>query len=82
MNPFAETVARFGRTPCRVGSAVDCRTLTFGTRDRIRAEIDASLAAARDCPGWIAAVGNHIAPNVPVDNALFYFDYLSANWRR
>ena len=22
------------------------------------------------------------APNVPVENALFYFDYLSARWQR
>jgi len=82
MTSFDVAAERFGKTHVLVGSKVDCRTLTFGTRDRIRDEIDASLAAGRHCPGWVFAVGNHIAPNVPVDNALFYFDYLSSRWMR
>jgi uroporphyrinogen-III decarboxylase len=61
---------------------VDCRTLTFATKDRIRAEVDATLELAVGCPGFMVAVGNHIPNNVPVENALFYFDYLSRNWRR
>ncbi|NLX60061.1 MAG: hypothetical protein GXY74_13360 [Phycisphaerae bacterium] len=73
---------KFGRTHVLVGSHVDCRTLTFGTREGIREEIDASLAVGLPCPGWVCVVGNHIAPNVPVDNALFYYDYLSRHWRR
>jgi hypothetical protein len=28
------------------------------------------------------AVGNHIPSNVPVENALFYFDYLRRHWQR
>lgn len=79
---FDTAAEKFGKTHVLVGSKVDCRTLTFGDRDQIRAEVDASLAVGRACPGWIAAVGNHIAPNVPVDNALYYFDYLSARWKR
>jgi hypothetical protein len=82
MTSFDEAAERFGRTHALVGSKVDCRTLTFGGREAIRAEVDSSLARGLDCPGWIAAVGNHIAPNVPVDNALFYFDYLSNRWMR
>jgi len=82
MTSFDAAAAAFGKTHVLVGSKVDCRTLTFGTREQIRDEIDASLAAGRDCPGWVFAVGNHIAPNVPVDNALFYFDYLSSRWAR
>ncbi|HEY3285429.1 MAG TPA: uroporphyrinogen decarboxylase family protein [Armatimonadota bacterium] len=75
-------VARYGRTHVIVGSKLDCRTLTFGTRDQIQAEVDATLALARGCPGFIFAVGNHIPSNVPVDNALFYFDHLRAHWQR
>lgn len=82
VTPFDVVTEKFGRTHVIVGSNVDCRTLTFGTRQQIQSEIDSSLAAGRDCPGWVCAVGNHIAPNVPVDNALFYFDYLSSNWQR
>ena len=79
---FDAVCARYGRTHVIVGSKVDCRTLTFGTREQIRAEIDATLAVAKDLPGFLFAVGNHIPSNVPVENALFYFDYLRARWRR
>ena len=82
MTSFDVAVERFGRTHVLVGSNVDCRTLTFGTTEEIRREIDTSLAVGCRCPGWVFAVGNHIAPNVPVDNALFYFDYLSSHWQR
>ena len=82
MTSFEYAVEKFGKTHVIIGSKVDCRTLTFGSREQIRAEIDDSLRIAHRCPGWVFAVGNHIAPNVPVDNALFYFDYLSAQWKR
>jgi len=75
-------VEDFGKTHVIVGSKVDCCTLTFGTKDQIKAEIDATLELAFDCPGFMFAVGNHIASNVPLENALFYFDYLSRNWSR
>jgi hypothetical protein len=75
-------VEKYGRSHVIVSSKVDARTLTFGTRDQIRAEIDATLPLARRCPGFMFAVGNHIPSNVPVENALFYFDYLRANWAR
>jgi hypothetical protein len=82
MTSFDQAVEKFGRTHVLVGSKVDCRTLTFGTREQIAAEVEASLKLGLRCPGWICAVGNHIAPNVPVDNALFYFEYLSSRWKR
>jgi hypothetical protein len=82
MTSFDYAVEKFGKTHAIIGSKVDCRTLTFGSREQIAAEVDASLKIGLRCPGWIAAVGNHIAPNVPVENALFYFDRLSAGWRR
>jgi len=73
---------KYGATKVIVGSKVDCRTLTFGKPADIRHEIDETLAIARQCPGFVFAVGNHIPSNVPVENALFYFDYLRAHWAR
>jgi hypothetical protein len=75
-------VERYGKTHVIMSSKVDCRTLTFGTKDEIQREIDATLPLAKNCPGFVFAVGNHIPSNVPVDNAQFYFDYLSKRWRR
>ena len=75
-------VEKFGKTHVLVGSKLDCRTLTFGTPDEIRREIDATLKLAHRCPGFMFAVGNHIPSNVPVENALFYFDYLKKHWTR
>lgn len=67
-----ETVAKkYGRTHAFVGNA-DCRILTYGDRKAIRAEVERCFRIGRDCPGFIMAVGNHIPPNVPVDNALYY----------
>jgi len=65
-----------------MGSNVDARTMTFGSKEQIQAEIDSTLALAKDCPGFMFAVGNHIPANIPVENALFYFDYLKAHWNR
>ena len=73
---------KYGQSHVIVGSKVDCRTLTFGSPAQIQAEIDATLEAAFDCPGFMFAVGNHVPSNVPLDNALFYFDYLEKHWAR
>jgi hypothetical protein len=82
MVPLEEVVRRYGRTHVVVGSKVDCRTMTFGTKEAVRAEIDSTLELAWGCPGFIFAVGNHIPANVPVETALFYFDYLRKRWGR
>jgi hypothetical protein len=82
MVSLEHVVKQFGKTHVIVGSKVDTRTLTFGTKDDIRREVDATLALAMDCPGFMVAVGNHIPSNVPVANAQFYFDYLRDHWRR
>jgi len=82
MVPLREVVRRYGRTHVIVGSEVDCRTMTFGTQDDIRREIDATLELAFECPGFFFAVGNHLPANIPLDNALFYFDYLRSCWAR
>lgn len=73
---------KYGGTHVIVSSFVDCRTLTFGAPSDIQREIDATLDIAFDCPGFIFAVGNHIPANVPVDNVMFYFEYLRRHWWR
>jgi uroporphyrinogen-III decarboxylase len=75
-------VKRYGQTHVIVGSKLDCRTLTFGSKDEIRREIDETLKLALGCPGFMFAVGNHIPSNVPVENAVYYLDYLKQHWRR
>ena len=82
MTDLDPIVTKYGGTHVIVGSKVDCRTLTFGGHDEIRAEVDATLELARECPGFIFAVGNHIPSNVPVENAVFYLDYLREHAQR
>jgi len=59
---------KYGQTHVIVGNA-DCRVLMFGTKDDVYAEVKRCLDLGRNCPGYFFAVGNHIPPNVPVDNA-------------
>ena len=82
MLPLEPVVQQHGKTHAILASLVDARTLTFGSRAQIQAEIDATLPLAMECPGFMFAVGNHIPSNVPVESALFYFDYLQQRWRR
>jgi len=82
MTQLEPVVEKYGKTHVIVSGKMDCRTLTFGDRDAIKAEVDATIELARDCPGFIAAVGNHIPSNIDVENVLFYFDYLRAHWKR
>ncbi|NLV75136.1 MAG: hypothetical protein GXY52_10740 [Chloroflexi bacterium] len=82
MMPLEPMVERYGQTHALLASMVDARTLTFGTHQQIQAEIDATLPLAKRCKGFIWAVGNHLPANIPVDNALFYMDYLRRHWQR
>jgi len=82
MTSLDMAVRKFGQTHVIVSSKVDARTLTFGTEGDIRAEVDATLLLAFQCPGFIFAVGNHIPSNVPVENLVFYIEYLKQNWHR
>lgn len=82
MVPLDLVVQKYGHTHAILGSAVDCRTLTYSTKDQIRNEVDQTLRLAKDCPGFMVAVGNHLPANIPIENALFYFEYLSENWQR
>ena len=82
MTALEPVVERYGRTHCIISSKVDARTLTFGSREQIQDEIDATLSLAERCAGFMFAVGNHIPSNIPVESALFYLDYLQAHWDR
>lgn len=72
---------KYSSTHIIVGNA-DTRILTFGTKDQIKAEVERCMKAAKHCPGFIMAVGNHIPPNVPKENALYYFDLVNEMGKR
>jgi hypothetical protein len=82
LTPLEPVVERYGQTHGIISSKVDARTLTFGTRAEIRAEVEATIALAPRCRGLIVAVGNHIPSNVSVGNALYYMDTLRSLWFR
>lgn len=62
---------KYGKTHVFVGNA-DTRILLNGSQPQIRAEVERCLAIGKGCPGYFMAVGNHIPPNTPVANALYY----------
>ncbi len=79
-NDFEKIVKTFGGNHCLFGGKLDCRTMSFGTWENVRSEIDATLALTRGMPGHFFAVGNHIPANVSDEMCLQYMDYLRANW--
>jgi len=72
---------KYGKTHVIIGNA-DCRILTYGTRDEICAEVKRCTDVGRDLPGYFYAVGNHIPYNVPIENALFYFELIQEMGKR
>jgi len=60
-------VRNYGQSHVIIGNA-DCRVLTFGTPDDVRAEVRRVMDRGRDCPGFFFAVGNHIPANCPLEN--------------
>lgn len=68
---FRQMLQRFGKTHFLIGGP-DTRTLMSGTKERIREEVERCVFLGRDCPGYFLSVSNHIPPNVPVENAIFY----------
>ncbi len=70
MAAFAE---KYGQTHGFIGNA-DTRILLSGGKAEIRAEVERCMAIGKDCPGFMMAVGNHIPPNTPVENAIYYND--------
>jgi hypothetical protein len=71
LTDMAYIAARYGRTHAFIGN-VDTRVLLMGKRPQIRAEVERCMAIGKSCPGFFLAVGNHIPPNTPVDNCLYY----------
>lgn len=63
--------AQYGKSHVLIGN-VDTRILLTGTHQDIREEVERCLRIGRNCPGYFLAVGNHIPPNTPVGNVLFY----------
>lgn len=59
---------KYGKTHVIIGNA-DTRILTFGTKEDVYKEVKRCMDLGRDCPGYFFAVGNHIPPNVPIENA-------------
>ncbi len=74
-------VERYGQTHVIIGNA-DTRILLSGSKDEIRSEVERCMSLGRGCPGFFMAVGNHIPPNTPVENALYYNQvYQELCWR-
>jgi hypothetical protein len=71
MTSLEYIVEKYGQTHVVFGNA-DTRILLYGTKEQIRAEVERCMALGRNCPGFFMAVGNHIPPNTPVENALYY----------
>lgn len=81
LTDMAYMVERYGKTHAIIGNA-DVRVLMSGSKAEIRAEVERCMSLGRHCPGFIMAVGNHLAPNVPVENALYYNQvYEELCWR-
>jgi hypothetical protein len=82
LTSLEQIVEKYGQTHVIVGNA-DTRILLLGTRDEIRAEVERCMELGRGCPGYFLAVGNHIPPNTPVENAIFYNQvYEELCWRK
>ncbi len=80
-NNLEMLVQKCGKTHVLMGGA-DCRTLTFGTTQDIEKELRWAMGLARECPGFVFATGNHFPANIPLENALFYFDLVDKLGRR
>lgn len=81
-NPFEFMVERFGRSHALIGSAVDCRDMTFGSWETVQKSIERTLDLAEKCAGLIFAVGNHIPGNVSDDMLDSYMSYLQTRLAR
>ena len=68
---MAYIAERYGKTHSFIGNA-DTRILLLGTKEEIRAEVERCMSIGKKCPGFFMAVGNHIPPNTPLENALYY----------
>jgi hypothetical protein len=71
MTDMGAIAERYGKTHSFVGNA-DTRILLFGGKADIEAEVRRCMDVGKSCPGFFMAVGNHIPPNTPVENVLWY----------
>lgn len=78
---MAYIAERYGKTHYFIGNA-DCRILLSGSGAAIRAEVERCMRIGKKCPGFFMAVGNHIPPNTPVENALYYNEVYEELGRR
>ena len=60
----------------------DTTVLLTGTKEDIEKEVLRCMDIGKKYPGFIMAVGNHIPPNTPVDNALWYNEFYEKYSRR
>lgn len=72
-NDLEMMVRKVGKTHVLMGGA-DCRTLSFGTKEDVEQELRWVFDMARECPGFVFATGNHFPANIPLENALYYFE--------
>lgn len=75
MTSLETIVEKYGNNKVIIGN-IDCRILTFGNKEDIYREVKRCADFGRKCPGYFFAVGNHIPPNVPLENALSYLDLI------
>ena len=78
---MAYIAERYGKTHSFVGNA-DTQILLDGTKQQICDEVARCMDIGKDCPGFFMAVGNHIPPNTPVENALYYNEVYNELGRR
>lgn len=82
VNDFEFMAERFGDSVCLIGSAVDCRDMTFGSWEKVKTDMDKTFKLAEKCKGLIFAVGNHIPPNVSDEMCDLYINHLKENWSK
>ena len=74
-NDLKSMVDRFGKTHVLMGGS-DCRTLSFGTKADVEKELRWIFDLCADCPGFVFGTGNHFPANIPLENAIYYFDLI------
>ena len=78
---MAYIAEKYGRTHSFLGNA-DTRILMFGSKEVIYNEVKRCMDIGKNCPGFFMNVGNHISPNTPVENALYYNEVYEKMSRR
>jgi len=81
-NPFDFMVERLGSSHALVGSAIDCRDMTFSAWDVVEKKLAETFALAKHCKGLLLAVGNHLPANISDEMLDRYLGYLKNHWER